>query len=128
MAFDVFVRNSDRHEGNLFAQRSVANPQEYSLVVFDHTHCLLDGQAVTDWWSAGKQFVRIPALKSWVPTTDAFESVLADIEGLADSEIESYAASVPREWYSDADRGATASLLSGRKRKVRGWIAGNFNV
>ncbi len=128
MAFDLFIRNSDRHDANLFAQRSVKQPDRYRIVIFDHTHSLLDGHPPTDWWCAGKQFVRVPALKQWSPSNGVFDSILADIEKLTRADLKEYVASVPAEWYSDAEEEQIIQLLLQRKAKVRSWLAANFNL
>ena len=133
--FDVWIANTDRHEGNLNMDKSTGKPTR--LNVFDHSHALFrfDGEirtnnlinefAITEKTETG---ANRHCLLDVLDTPDHFEKWHKKIDQLPDFLIEeTCAATVESGILSSAESATAMKFLKHRKSKLRDLIKQNHN-
>lgn len=133
IAFDVYIANCDRHNGNLSADYGA-----HRFNVFDHSHCLLSGSPplgsqrlaraetslVVDGSIGGGRHCLINELRS----DRLFETALSRIESIPDWFIEEVVNDTVGYGITPAEANDLIGFLKNRRQQVRPIIAANKGV
>lgn len=122
--FDLWIGNTDRHNGNLLGRRN-RRGGGYSLLANDHSHALV--REMFDPTQLYQHYQSIPmnayfrsnVLRANVTLCDHFKETLELIESLDESDIRSIVEGVPDNWMSGSIRKAVADFLIGRAQNLR---------
>src|SRR5579862_4927497 len=127
LAFDAYIANSDRHNGNLSADYS-----SHRFNVFDHSHCLFsgtdpqglarlsaaDGSLVIDGSLGGTRHCLLGEIRD----DRLFERVLERIESIPDWLISDIVSEAAIYGLTGAEAMASVDFLKQRRRALRGLI------
>lgn len=131
VAFDVWLINGDRHDGNLLAHivPGSAAPPDYALLANDHSHCFVwpteDAAVLTSFerapldCSLRPPWVRISYVREDITDPVRMNQAISQVEGISDEEIDTIVASIPNGLIKSDERLIYATFLKGRKRRIR---------
>jgi hypothetical protein len=127
VAFDTWICNRDRHEGNLLVRRirqRGASPEELRLLLNDHSHCLVlpQGQApnlAASLTAPAQDFVSIQYIRDAVTDVQALAEWCDTVEAVSDAEILAFVRELPSDLLSAADRPHYEDFLVARKSRLR---------
>jgi hypothetical protein len=134
VAFDVWLVNSDRHNGNLLARATLSGDESrtYALLSNDHSHCLvmphqsasmLAGLIDAPLDCSDRRFVHMDFIRhDIVDETRMIESV-ERIESVADQVVDDIVGSIPDVLLGDADRPLYVQFLIKRRNRLRSIFA-----
>ena len=124
VAFDVFVCNVDRHEGNLLVRRhSGVKKERHLLLLNDHSHCMVLPNESASVLSgrigdppAG--YVRLDFVKRAISDVKMFRAAIDRIAGLTDTDIVRIIQTTPDDLLPDKHRGMYSAFLRGRRSRL----------
>jgi hypothetical protein len=130
VAFDVWVCNRDRHHENLLVRKRGDGPDVvHTLLLNDHSECLLPGGRTPDQLPtlpdvSLADFIRLDFVKKAITDTGSLNAAIAKIERLEEETIRSIVREVPREMLEPAVNtldayGLIEGFLVGRRLRVR---------
>jgi hypothetical protein len=136
MVFDIWIRNTDRHRGNILLNEKEPN-RRYEAVLIDHSHAFMhsDGSRVNEFLdlsSGDTSFLRPEELSlalDIVTNACQFEDVLCRIEAVPDSRLNDLADMATMS-YSGLPAGFAQSLADGliqRRQDLRIAVASFCN-
>lgn len=130
VAFDVWLINGDRHNGNLLARVVPGSkPSEYALLANDHSHCLVwpreDASVLTGLVGAPLDctrrppFVKIPFIRGDIVDGSKIHQAIDQIESITDQALDAIVNSVPDGLIDANDRVIYGGFLKGRRDRLR---------
>ena len=127
IAFDCWISNTDRHDGNLIARKP--RPQKTSqdcpaLVLNDHGHSMMQPKQNPQHLDARKttratECVRLPFLAQAIVSYDLFEHAVTAMEQLSEELIRISLREVPDAWINPDERELVAQFLLHRQSHLR---------
>jgi len=120
VAFDIFVINRDRHDGNIMARKVQKKPDQYVLLMIDHSHALVfPGRTVNDLTEdveyVSEKIIKSSIIKTALTDPDLFDSSVSSISSISDYHIEHAVNQVPTIWLADSEKDILVSFLKQRR-------------
>jgi hypothetical protein len=135
VVFDVWLCNTDRHEGNLIARcggtetqgkkRLVCGWDRHHMVLTDHSHCLLPDNVEPTHFSSLMsrdrlgEFVLLPFVREAIRSRDMLRQALTKAEEISDEVLGGIVSQVPVGLLAADDRTEWAEFLIGRRDRLR---------
>ncbi|MGH2561049.1 MAG: HipA family kinase [Thermomicrobiales bacterium] len=126
VVFDAWLCNMDRHADNLIVRNRTqrGNPDQLSLVLNDHSHCLLPptrrpfhlALLVN---SRATDYVRIDFIRDAIVDRERLAIALDAIEQLDEDLVRTFVRLVPEEFLAGPDQSSVESFLIERKTTLR---------
>jgi hypothetical protein len=133
-AFDAFVRNVDRHAGNVVARRIREIPALYALQLYDHDRCLMAPGITPSTLNAfpiaddPRLWINADALRAALTNKAMLEAQITRIETLDEATIASIVGSTPIEWLPDADKDSVKMFIMDRRDRLEEIVAAKLSI
>lgn len=128
VAFDVWLYNFDRHEGNLLC-RQIPRTGAWMMLLNDHSHCLM-APAETPASLAARvaggrppELVKLPYVREEVRSLDRLKQAVGKVESLTDTTIGTVVASLPTKLLPLQERADVVRFICTRRDTLRATIA-----
>lgn len=130
IAFDTWIRNTDRHHQNLLIRidKVEGGTEEMLFLIFnDHSECplhpgLLPTQLGSMMDTPLSSCIRLDFLKKAVVSTERLNEAIETIESTPDDDVMQIVKGTPQQWLSDDEKILVADFLCQRKSRVRALI------
>jgi len=127
VAFDFWLYNNDRHEGNLLARKMKSAPGDpmpsLTMLLNDHSRCLMKPLTppaqLQGWLRDTHGCVRLPYLSHAILDVGLLSMAIRKCEAMPDDRIYRVVRSVPNQMLAEEEKVAVEGFLTGRKRILR---------
>lgn len=135
VVFDLWVCNTDRHEGGLIARCSGTETpgrkqqcgwDRHALILNDHSHCLLPDNRETTYFGSllnhrdrVGEFVQLPFLLDAIQSPEMLGQAIGRAEAIPNEMLEGIIRQVPDALLPAEDKPAWVEFLSARRDRLR---------
>ncbi len=128
VAFDVWIRNTDRHDQNILVRLMRPNPPTYAIVLNDHSHCLC-ARGVTPRVieaapePSGQDLIKSTLVRGHIADNGRMDQACQLVASVPDHIIDHVLDEVPMDWLTAEEKNYLNGCLRGRRDNIVALVA-----